>query len=276
MKNESKDQKSFFQYLISKDFLKQLLFLAAVFLGIILLANLWLRFYTNHGQKITLPNFVGSSMAEAQNLAEHESFELVVMDSVFALGKSGGIIMDQNPKAKSLVKEGRKIYVTITKYNKETVNSGDLPTLYGNPFEQKKSELKYRDIECVVKDYAYDPGAPDHILEVYYKGELIISKDVRKSDVVIFKGDKLECILSRSDGGDVIIPNLMCLEMTEVEFMLSSNKLLIGTVTTKGTPAADAPLYVISQSPQSDGTSTLKMGEKISVTLSPTKPNDCE
>jgi hypothetical protein len=117
MKNESKDQKSFFQYLISKDFLKQLLFLAAVFLGIILLANLWLRFYTNHGQKITLPNFVGSSMAEAQNLAEHESFELVVMDSVFALGKSGGIIMAQklNHLSKKVVRSMSPLLNTTKK-----------------------------------------------------------------------------------------------------------------------------------------------------------------
>jgi UDP-N-acetylmuramate--alanine ligase len=270
------DRKSFFQYLTSKDFFKQLLFLAAVFVGTILLANLWLRFYTNHGQAIELPKFVGMKISEARNLADHESFELVVNDSVFVVGKPGGIITDQNPKPASLVKEDRKIYVTITKYGKESVTVADLPTMYGNPFEQKKTELEYLNIDCVIKDYAYDPGAIDHILEVYYKGELIISKDVRKTDVKIQKGEKLECVVSRSDGGDVVIPDLKCLEVDEAKFLLETNKLSLGSMTTKGTNEPDATLYVVSQSPPYDGTSIIKMGEKISISVSSVRPDDCQ
>jgi beta-lactam-binding protein with PASTA domain len=270
------DKRSFFQYLLSKEFLKQLLFLAAVLIGIILLANLWLKFYTNHGQQLELPNFVGMEIAEARNLADHSSFELVVNDSVFVVGKPGGIIKDQNPKPKSLVKENRKIYITITKYGKESVTVADLPTLYGNPFEQKKAELKYRDIDCEIKDYAYDPGAPDHILEVYYNGELIISKDVRKTDVKIEKGSKLSCILSRNDGGDVMIPDLVCLDVEEAKFLLETNKLALGSMTSKGTNEPDATLYVVSQSPAYDGTTNIKMGERISITVSSIKPSDCQ
>lgn len=268
--------KSFFKYLFTLDFLKQLLFLAAVFLGIILLANLWLRFYTNHGQKIELPDFKGMHIEEARNIADDESFEIVVNDSVFVVGKKGGIIRDQNPKAKSLVKENRKIYVTITKYGAETITVNDLPTLYGNPFEQKKAELKYRDIDCVIKDYAYDPGAPNHILEVYYKGELIISKDVKKAEVKIAKGEKLECILSRIDGGDVTIPDLRCLDIEEATFLLETSKLELGSVVRKGEGSPESIWYVIAQSPQYDGITNIKMGEKISVTLGTTKPSDCQ
>jgi UDP-N-acetylmuramate--alanine ligase len=275
-KTDKSGKKSFFQYLFTLDFLKQLLFLAAVFLGIIFLANLWLRFYTNHGQKIELPSFVGMHIDEAQNIADDKSFDIVVNDSVFVVGKKGGIIRDQNPKANSLVKENRKIYVTITKYGAETVSVGDLPTLYGNPFEQKKAELKYRDIDCVIKDYVYDPGAPNHILEVYYKGELIVSRDVRKAEVKIAKGEKLECILSRSDGGDVTIPDLRCLDIDEATFLLETSKLSLGSIVKKGTGEADAIWYVAAQSPQYDGITNIKMGEKISVTLTPIKPSDCQ
>jgi beta-lactam-binding protein with PASTA domain len=269
------EKSSFFDYVRSVEFLKQLLFLAAVFLGVILLAILWLRFYTNHGQKLELPNFVGMNIGEARNLAVHESFELVVNDSVFVVGKPGGIIRDQNPKPESLVKENRKIYVTITKYGSESVSITDLPALYGNPFEQKKTELKYRDIECVIKDYGYDPGEPGHILEVYYKGELIISKDVKKLDVKITKGDKLECIVSRSDGGDVTIPNLRCLDLDEATFLLETSKLVIGSITKKGTGEPDGIMYIVAQSPAYDGITNIKMGEKISVTVAPVKPSDC-
>jgi D-alanine-D-alanine ligase len=273
--SENKNNKSFLSYLFTIDFLKQLLFLSAVFLGILFLANLWLRFYTKHGQKIELPNFVGLHIDEARNLAEDHAFDIIVNDSVFVVGKKGGIIRDQNPRAKSQVKTSRKIYVTITKYGAESITVGDLPTLYGNPYEQKKVELKYRDIDCSIKDYIYDPGAPNHILEVYYKGELIISKDVRKADVKIEKGSTLECILSRTDGGDVTIPNLKCLDLDEATFLIETSKLDLGSVIRKGDGKPEDIWYVIAQSPQYDGITNIKMGDKISLTLSTSKPMDC-
>ncbi|MBK9736701.1 MAG: PASTA domain-containing protein [Saprospiraceae bacterium] len=256
-------------------FLKQLLFIGGLFLGIILLIQLWLRFYTNHGQQLELPKFIGMDITEAKEKADDLSFEIIVNDSIFVVGKKGGLITDQSPKPSSLVKENRKIYVTVTKFGSEMVKVSDLPALYGNPFEQKKTELKYRDIDCVIKDYAYDPGEPNHILEVWYKGELIISRDQKKSDVSIAKGDKLECIVSRRDGGEVTIPDLKCLEIEEARFLLETSKLEMGDINKRGASEPDAVLYVIAQSPPYDGISNIKMGEKINVTVAAAKPADC-
>ena len=263
------------EYLKSKTFLKQLLFIIAMFIGVIILTQIWLRFYTNHGQQLELPQFVGMNIGDAKELADDRSFDIIVNDSIFVVGKEGGLITDQNPKATSLVKENRKIYVTITKFGKETVKVGDLPTLYGNAFDQKKVELKYRDINCIIKDYAYDPGEPNHILEVWYNGELIISKDVRKSDVEIAKGETIECIVSRKDGGEVTIPNLKCLTVDEASFLLETSKLSLGQTTKRGEGEPDAIWYVISQSPPYDGISNIKMGDNVSIIVSATKPIDC-
>jgi len=272
-KNQS--QEGFFEYLKSRVFLKQLLFILGSLILLLFIIQMWLRFYTNHGQKIELPKFVGQQLDDAKEVADDKSFELVVVDSIFIVGKPGGLITDQNPKPGSLVKENRKIYLTITKYETETVKVADLPTMYGNAFDQKKTELKYRDIECTIKDYAYDPGEPNHILEVYYKGELIISKDGRREDVVIAKGGTLECVVSRRDGGDVTIPDLRCLEIEEARFILESSKIYVGDIIKKGTFEPDATLYVIAQSPPYDGISNMKMGEKINITVSAVKPPDC-
>lgn len=266
---------SFFQYLKSKIFLKQVLFLGGAIFLLLFLIQLWLKFYTNHGQKLELPKFVGMDLSSASELADDNSFEMIVIDSIFIVGKKGGLITDQNPKPGSLVKENRKIYITITKYNTETIKVADLPTMYGNAFDQKKTELKYREIECVIKDYAYDPGEPNHILEVYYNGELIISKEGRKEDVVIDKGGILECVVSRKDGGDVTIPDLRCMEVEEARFLLESSKLELGDILKRGNAEPDAIMYVISQSPPYDGISNVKMGDKISITVAPSKPTDC-
>lgn len=237
---------------------------------------IWLRFYTNHGQKLELPKFIGMDIQDATDLAQDKDFDLIVVDSIFIVGKKGGIITEQNPKPLSLVKEKRKVYVTITKYGVESISVNDLPVLYGNAFEQKKAELKYRDIECIIKDYKYDPGEPNHILEVYYNGELIVSKDTRKEDLLITKGDTLEFILSRKDGGDVIVPDLRCLDLEEAKFLLSTSKLELGNLSKKGAIEPDGTMYIVSQNPPYDGITNIKMGEKISVVVSGEKPRDCQ
>ena len=61
-------------------------------------------------------------------------------DSVHIVGRQGGMIINQNPKSGSLVKENRKIYVTVTKYNPDKLTLKDLPVLYGADFEQKRKE----------------------------------------------------------------------------------------------------------------------------------------
>ncbi len=275
MSNNTNKPGRLVDYLKSREFLKQVLLIAVVFILILLFTQLCLRFYTNHGQKLQLPKFIGMNTEEAQSKAESGDFEIIVADSIFIVGKQGGVITDQNPKPLSYVKQGRKVYVTVTKFVIETIKVVDLPTMYGNAFDQKKTELNYRDIDCVIKDYAYDPGEPNHILEVWYNNELIISRDVRRDEVEISKGGKLECILSRKDGGDVVIPDLRCLDVEEAKFLLQSSKLEIGDIIRKSSAEPDAILYVISQSPPYDGISNIKMGEKIIVTVSAFKPIDC-
>ncbi|MCB9310950.1 MAG: PASTA domain-containing protein [Lewinellaceae bacterium] len=274
--SSKKEDSSFFSYLKSSTFLRQILVIFGIFAVIILVALIWLRFYTNHGQKLELPKFIGMDIQDATDLAQDKDFDLIVVDSIFIVGKKGGIITEQNPKPLSLVKEKRKVYVTITKYGVESISVNDLPVLYGNAFEQKKAELKYRDIECIIKDYKYDPGEPNHILEVYYNGELIVSKDTRKEDLLITKGDTLEFILSRKDGGDVIVPDLRCLDLEEAKFLLSTSKLELGNLSKKGAIEPDGTMYIVSQNPPYDGITNIKMGEKISVVVSGEKPRDCQ
>lgn len=273
--SKNTDSPGFLSYLMSKDFLKQMLVIIGGLLLLIFVVQLWLRFYTNHGQKLELPKYIGKNIDDVISQAEDESFEIIVSDSVFIVGKAGGIITDQNPKPGSLVKENRKIYVTVTKYIKESVKVGDLPVLYGNAFEQKKTELKYRDIECVIKDYIYDPGEPNHILEVYYKGQLIISKDGKLDDIVIEKGGTLECVVSQREGGEVTVPDLVCLDIEEARFLLATSKLEVGDIIKKSGGEPDATWYIISQSPAHDGITNVQMGSKITVTVSTSKPNTC-
>jgi beta-lactam-binding protein with PASTA domain len=255
----------------TKQFLLQLLYIGLFILGVLGLVILWLRFYTNHGQQLELPSYENSYLSEAQRDASDRSFNIIVNDSIHIVGKDGGIITTQNPKPGSKVKENRKIYVTITKFQPDTWQFDDLPALYGNDFEQKRRELSYMEINSNIKGYEYDPGEPNHILEVWYKGEIISSKNIERKDVDIEKGGTLEFVLSEQSGGLTAIPDLRCRQLSELTFYLPSAKLALGEVS----GGSNGDFYVVSQDPAYTPSGLIERGSKINVVVQEQKPENC-
>jgi beta-lactam-binding protein with PASTA domain len=255
--------------------LKHLLYLLLFICFLLLSVFAWLRFYTNHGQKLPMVNLVGKHIEEAQEMAEDNSFELVVTDSVFVLGKKGGIVLDQNPKPKAEVKEGRKVYVSITKFDPDKMLVSELPPLYGNDYSQKVLELKMRGILAKIKSKQYDPGEPNHILEVYYNGELIIDESTIRKDVKINKGDALEFVVSDKSGGEIIVPNLICNTLEEAEFLLQQYNLSLGEISAKGSISDTASAYIMDQIPMYDGINKIPMQSKINLIIVGNRPAKC-
>ena len=248
-----------------------MLIVVIVILG---LTVLWLRFYTNHGQKLELPDYVDTYILDAQKDAEKKSFEIIVNDSVHIVGMRGGMIRNQNPTAGSLVKENRKIYVTITKFTPDKLTLNDLPVLYGADFEQKRKELRYQELNAIIDGYRYDPGEPNHILEVKYNDEVIVSKNVDRKDVEIEKGGTLHFILSEQSGGTTKIPDLRCMTVAEARFYLNASKLKLGKIQASDIEDIEQS-YIITQSPAYDPVAIIDMGSPIDVTVSENIPTGC-
>jgi len=260
-----------------KNYLLKHLLMMFLFVVIVLFTVLlWLRIYTNHGQKIEMPDFSELELKDAKKIANKSSFSLVVNDSIHNVGMKGGIVLSQNPEPGSMVKEGRTVYVTVTKYNADKIKISELPVLYGVDYEQKKTELSYRNIGCKIKGRKYDPGEPNYILEVWYDGDLIISRDVLKSDVQINKGDVLEFVISESGGGTFLIPSLTCNTLGAAEFLVESSRLTIGDVREIGTVTDRNTAYIVSQDPPYDGESKIGEGSSINLTISQEKPKNCD
>jgi len=268
--------KDFFKFLISKAFLKQLAYIIIFLVFVLFLVLMWLRFYTNHGQKLELPDYINQNIEEAQKDAETKTFEIIVTDSIHKVGKEGGLIIDQNPTPGSMVKEQRKIYVNITKYSPDKIKVVDLPMLYGNDFDQKRTELKYLDITSKIKTEKYDPGEPNHILEVWYNNSLIINYKTKENSVEIDKGGTLEFVISKREGGEGIIPDLVCQEFSAAETMALLSKFQIGRVIEEGEINDRNTAFVIAQSPLADGSSELSFNSEISVTIIQERPKNCQ
>lgn len=259
-----------------KRFLFHLLLMAIVLALAVLITLFWLRTYTNHGQKLEMPDYVGINYDTAFEDAEDKSFKMVIKDSLHRVDVKGGEILNQLPVAYSKVKEDRTIYVTVAKYNADLIKLEDLPALYGKDYVSKKRELELLQIESAIKGYTYDTGEPDHILAVYQDGKKIVGRNNKGTGVTIPKGGKLEFVLSKSRGGMLEIPDLICQQVSGAEFVLSSQDLEIGKITEEGVIDSQGSAYIIAQYPPYSFGGTIEMGSKIDITISNVKPQNCD
>lgn len=259
-----------------KKFLINLLLMALVLALVIIGTLFWLKSYTNHGQQIELPDYVGINYDTAKKDADDKTFKLIVKDSVHRVGVKGGEILNQIPVAYSKVKENRTVYVTTAKYKADLLKLSDLPALYGKYYESKKEELKNFYIESEIKGYKFDTGEPDHILEVWQNGKKIVGKNVKSSGVTVPKGGKLQFVLSEKQGGMTDIPKLRCQPLSVAQFMLSQS-LRIGKVSSEGDNAVNkATAIIVAQYPPYSNGGKIEMNSPIDITISNTKPNDCQ
>lgn len=249
--------------------------MAIVLILAILITLFWLKSYTNHGQQLELPDYVGIKYDSAKKDADEKSFALIIKDSIHRVGVRGGEILDQTPVAYSKVKENRTVYVTVAKYNADLIRLEDMPVLYGAIYEDKKTELGYLSIETEIKDYRYDTGEPDHILEVWQGDKQIIGKNIKGKGVTVPKGGKLSFVLSKSRGGMLDIPDLTCKMVSEADFLLISQNLKIGKVTPEGIIENEGQAYITSQYPPFSFGSKIEMGSEIDITIVSTKPKNC-
>jgi len=105
---------SFFQYLKSKEFLRTIISILVIVVIMIFGLMKWLDHYTEHGEKIKVPNLEQLSMSETQMELDKLNLNFVVIDSASFNPKfPPKSVIEQNPLAGDFVKENRKIYITL-------------------------------------------------------------------------------------------------------------------------------------------------------------------
>lgn len=247
------------------------------FLLLIFIIQRSLKLYTKHGNKISMDSFEGLTVEKAEELAKKNNFELIVNDSVYLVNQPGGMIVRHSPDSGSIVKRGRKVYLTVTKKVPEEINSGLFPDMYGKAYDNIKVLLERRyQLQTEVEEYRFDPGPEHVILEARYNDQLIVDKEQQNKDLRIPKGETISFVLSQREKGPIPVPELTCLRYNAVSFVLKSNELKLGQVTTDGTVGADSSsAWVIQQVPAADSSETIEIGGSISLQLSAVKPEYC-
>ena len=111
-------------------------------------AMAWLKVWTRHGDTISVPAVRTLGYTSALELLSAEGLKGVVVDSVFDTHTTPGVVIEQNPKAGTIVKEGREVFLTINAFTPKMVT---LPALTDISLRQSRSILEGLGIKNIVE-----------------------------------------------------------------------------------------------------------------------------
>jgi beta-lactam-binding protein with PASTA domain len=249
----------FTEYLKTKSFRNNLFAAIGTVVGILLIAFFSLRFYTKHGEGLSVPEVKGLPLAQAVAKLEELGLRYEI-DSVYVMDKPPGIVTDQDPDANTFVKGNRTIYLTI--------NTAQAPNVKFPDIEAKS----LREAQAILESYrlklgdtTYKPDvAKDVVLEAYFGGQLI------RNGEVLPTGSRINLVLGDGRGSEEVeLPNLVGLTIDEAKFSLKGAMLTIGQISYDGQITDTANAIIITQFPLVvDSLTKVKIGTPINITLS--------
>lgn len=253
---------AYFRFFIGKRFIIHLILALITAFVLSWLSLKYLDSYTNHGQKISIPDLYGTQADELESYLKPLGFRYEIVDSVHADNIAAGSVISQSPKPTALTgqyaKDNRKIYVTVV---------AKMPKLVTVPCLVHKSKRHAEGILKIIglkAKYTYKPynDCRDCVIAQKYKG-----KDVACGDK-IQKGQTIEVVLGQGKGGEAqIVPDLNGLTIEQAISRLNSVSFSLFQASCDDcyTTRDSASAIIIRQSPAAGNTAPA--GSEITVWL---------
>jgi len=240
--------RSFFDLLIHIGIIIALL--VALFLAFFFI---YLPFTTNHGQTITVPDVTRLSLDEMQNLLDDRDLRYEVSDCTFVAGAQPLTVIQQYPRANAKVKEGRKIYLTITKRVAPMVQMPNLVSL-----TLRSAQLNLKSLDLVSGPPIYVPDvAKNSVLRQLYNGKEITA------GTPIPKGSQIDLEVGDGLGSTMFeIPNVVGLPLDEAEAAIRGSNLKVGTKISVEDPEKEVGT-VVRQRPEARSGERIRVGETM-------------
>jgi len=180
-------------YLKSKQFIRTIITIIAILaIGIFVLTK-YLKWTTNHDQKIEVPNLEKMTLIEAEKALKVLDLGLKVIDSAtFNPEFPPKSVLDQNPDAGDFVKENRKIYLTL---NPSSYRQVEVPEVLGKTKRQVVTQLTSSGFKIGKSSYIPDIGR-DVVRGLKFNGKEL------KEGVSISKNSTIDLVLGdgKKDG----------------------------------------------------------------------------
>jgi beta-lactam-binding protein with PASTA domain len=173
-------------YLTSRVFFAQMLLALGIFAALAYLFFHWITYTTHHGQEIAVPDLSKLSAEQAEEKLNAIDLDYTILDTVdFRPEFPKLTVVEQEPKAGSKVKEGRKIYIKI---NASTYTMVSVPDLIEKTYRQAVPTLEA--VGLLEGTITYKPYlGKDMVLEMRMNG-----KKLKAGDKVL-KSSKIDLVL---------------------------------------------------------------------------------
>ena len=176
------------KFFYSRIFIKQLFLAIIIFSLIVLFSIVFLFFYTNQTSRVTVPNLVGISVDEIDEITTKNNLRYEIIDSSFYNEEyDKNTVIEQIPIANKEVKKNRKIYLTTN------------PSSYGDVILPEIVQLTKRNavttlmaLDLQIGEFIYEDNiGKDMVLDAQLDGESLSSGSIipKKSKIDLILGN---------------------------------------------------------------------------------------
>jgi serine/threonine-protein kinase len=234
----------------TKKFWYKLLILVVIFFAVLFfIDNVLLPYYVS-GTESKVPNVIGKNKDEAIKILRDANFNPIVQTSRFDQKYQKNQVIFQKPEADVIVKENRRIYLTIS--------GGDpmirMPSLISKTLRDATLSLERLGLIVGKIDSVESEFPANIIVEQQY----IEGREIAKGSTINLKisiGPKI---------GMVRVPNLLLKSLSEAENILKSNSLRLGNKIYIYS-SSFLPNTIADQEPSED--TLVKIGDSVNVVL---------
>jgi len=210
-------------------------------IGIFCVFVLSLNWLTHHNSSKTVPQVMGKTLAEAEDILEKAGFEIEIQDSIYTDTSKPNVVLKQFPEADEIVKVNRTVYLTI---NRAVPPMIEMPNLKDYSF--RNAEMILRNSGLKLGDTSYRSNfAKDAVLEILYNGQTI------NAGTKIRMGSKISFVLGSGVGTEEFaVPNLVGLTFGQAKALLEANGLMVGATPALGAVEDTMGAYISKQNPE--------------------------
>ncbi len=159
----------FIQFLLSRIFWKNVLIAISITVGLVILVQISLYFYTGHGKKIKVPDFTGMSLQQVNRLCAENNIKWVIQDSTYFEESPRGAVLDQYPEPGAGIKKNRKIFLITNCWFPQIIK---MPKAFDMPYRQAERVLASAGLR--IANIEYIPHfAPTYVLGQKFDGRAI-------------------------------------------------------------------------------------------------------
>ena len=252
--------KELIRFLKSRIFWINALVIIIVIIMSIGLVYKWLDSFTDHGNSVSVPDLKGMNIKKVDDFLKTKNLSFKIADSsVYLLDQKPGTIVEQDPQPNEKVKQGRTIYLTITRSSAPMVK---VPALKDVSLRQAEAILAASGLRMGEQIFKHDL-AKNAVLSMMING-----KDL-KAGTDVPKGSAIDLIVGDGLGNTVVtVPSLIGLTYDEALFVLKGSSLNIGSLFFDGVIKDTLNAKIYDQNPAPDN-NTINQGEAIDLYLRP-------